>query len=112
GPVVAAVDDKIVALRLAVDRGANRGFERLVALGLAQRGAQIRRVFLAEAHVQRPGAGQADAVAALAEIMRQGGDEAEPSASFAYRRIACRAAGAVIGLVERPALLQPGAHQR
>src|SRR5437660_10203468 len=53
GPVVAAVDDEIMPLGLAVDRGADRGFERLVALGLAQRGAQIRRILLAEAHVQR-----------------------------------------------------------
>src|SRR5438034_1825425 len=100
GPVVAAVDDEIMPLGLAVDRGADRGFERLVALGLAQRGAQIRRIFLAEAHIQRAGAGQSDAVAAFAEIMGQGGDEAEPPAGLPHRRIARRSAGAIISLVE------------
>src|ERR1700724_122773 len=57
GPVMAAVDDEVVALGLAVDGFANRRFERLIAFGLTQRGAQIGRVLLAEAHVKGTGAG-------------------------------------------------------
>ena len=110
--VVAAVDDEIVALRLAGDRLADRRLDRLVAFGLAQRRAQIGRVLLAEAHIQRAGAGQPHPVAAFAEIMGQRRDEAEPPSGLAHRHIARRPAGAVIGLVERPAPLQPGAHQR
>ena len=84
-PVVAAVDDEIVALGLARDRLADRRLERLVALRLAQRRAQIGGVLLAEAHIERAGAGQPDAVAALAEIMGQRRDEAEPPAGLAHR---------------------------
>src|SRR6202048_3048470 len=111
GPVMTTVNDEVVAARLAVDRFANRGLERLVPFGLAQRGAQIRRILLAETHIERPGAGHADAVAALAEIMGQRSDKAEPAAGLAHRYIARRTAGAVIGFVKRPTPLQPGAHQ-
>src|SRR2546428_680094 len=68
GPVVAAIDDEIVAFRLAVDRLADRCFERLVAFRLPQRRTQVGGVLLPEAHKQRAGAGQPDAVAAFAEI--------------------------------------------
>src|SRR5215469_12142294 len=97
GSVVAAVDDEIVALGFPRDRFADRRFERLVALGLTQRRAQIGRVLLSEAHIERAGAGQAHAIAALAEIMGQWRDEAEPPTGLAHRHIPRRSAGAVIG---------------
>jgi len=112
GPVVATVDDEVVAARLAIDRFANGRLERLISFGLAQRRAQIRRILLAEAHVERTGTGHPDAVAALAEIMGQRSDEAEPSTGLAHRDIARRSAGAIVALVERPPPLQPGAYQR
>ena len=65
-----------------------------------------------EAHIERAGAGEPHAVAALAEIMGERRDEAEPPAGLAHGEIARRAAGAVVGLVERPAPLQPRPHQR
>ena len=72
-----AVDDEVVALGLARDRLLDGALEALVALGGAQRRAQVGGVLLAEAHVERAGAGDADAVAALAEIVGQRRDEAD-----------------------------------
>src|SRR6267378_8564256 len=100
GPVVTPIDDEVVALGLAVDGFADRRFERLIPFGLAQRGAQIGCVLLAEAHIESAGAGHPDAIAALAEIMGQGGDEAEPPAGLPHRHIPRRASGAVIAFVE------------
>src|SRR6266702_4471938 len=65
GPVVAAIDDEIVAFRLAADRLADRRVERLVAFRLPQRCAQIGRILLSEAHIERAGTGQAHPIAAL-----------------------------------------------
>src|SRR6185437_16248345 len=112
GPVVAAVDDEIVTLRLAADRFADRRFDGVVAFRLPERRAQIGGILLPEAHIERAGAGQPDAIAAFAEIVGQRGDEAEPPAGLAHRDIARRAAGTVIAFVERPAPLQPGADER
>src|SRR5208282_4862289 len=111
GPVVATVDDEIVTARLAADRFPNRRLERFISFGLTQGGAQIGRILLAEAHIKGAGASHPDAVAALAEIMGQGRDKAEPPTGLAHRHIARWAAGAIIGLVERPPPLQPGANQ-
>src|SRR5215469_804415 len=48
-----AIDDEVVALGLARDRFADRVFQRRVAFRRAQRRAQIGRVLLAEAHIER-----------------------------------------------------------
>src|SRR3546814_9308397 len=87
------VDDEVVALRLARDGVADGGFQRRVRLAAAQDGAEVGGVFLAEAHVEGAGAGEADAVAALAEIMRERRDEAEAGAGFADGIVAGGAAG-------------------
>src|SRR5438874_2168299 len=92
--LMAPVDHEIMALGLARDRLLDRGMDELVALGGAQRAAQVGGVFLTKAHVQRAGAGQAHAVAGLAEIVGEGGDEAEPAAGLGDIDIARRAAGA------------------
>src|SRR4029077_5788525 len=112
GAVVATIDDEVMAAGLAVDRFANRRLERLISFRLTQRRAQIRRILLAEAHIQRAGASHPDAVAAFAEIMGQRGDKAEPPAGFAHGDIARRSTGAIVTVVERPPPLQPGTNQR
>ena len=110
--LVAAVDDEVVALRLARDRVVDRGIEQVVALRGAQRRAQVGGVLLAEAHVERAGAGEAHAVAGFAEIVRQRRDEAEPAAGLGDAHIAGRAAGAVVDVLQRVALGKPRAHHR
>src|ERR1700680_515330 len=75
---VAAIDDEIVPLGLARNGFADGCVKRLVALGSPQGRAQIGGILLPEAHVKGAGAGEADAVAGLAEIMRKRRDEAEP----------------------------------
>src|SRR6185369_5896160 len=99
-PAVAAVDDEVVALGLARDRGADGVHENRVIAARAQRRAQVGGVFLAEAHVERAGAGHAHAVAALAEIMGERRDEAEPPPGLLDREVARRAAGAIVGLFQ------------
>jgi heat shock protein HslJ len=68
---------EIVALGLAFDGGADRVLQHRVVAGGAERRAQVGHVLLPEAHEKLPGAGQAHAVAAFAEIMRQRRDEAD-----------------------------------
>ena len=69
-----------------------------------KRRAQVGGILLAEAHVERAGAGQPHAVAAFAEIMGERRDEAEPAAGLRDPHIARRAAGLVGDVLEREAL--------
>src|SRR5687767_10548047 len=71
GAAAAPVDDEVVALGLARDRLLDRLLDGVVGFGEAEGRAQIRRVLLAEAHVELAGAGEPHAIAALAEIMGQ-----------------------------------------
>src|SRR5918994_7098452 len=57
GPLMASVDNEIVPLGLAGDGLVDRGIQKVVALGGAQRRAQIGSILLAEAHIERAGAG-------------------------------------------------------
>ena len=66
---MAPVDDEIVPPGLARDCFIDGGIEQVIGLGRPQRAAQVRGVFLAEAHEQRARAGDADAVAGFAEIV-------------------------------------------
>src|SRR5262249_47324309 len=109
--VVATVDDKVGPAWLAVDRVTNCRLKRCISLRLAQRCSQIRRVLLTEAHKERTGAGHPHPVATLAKIMSQRSDKAEPPAGLADGYIARRPPGAVVTLIERPPLLQPGTDQ-
>ena len=112
GPLMAAVDDEIVALGLARDRLLDRAIEEFVALRRAQRRAQVGGILLAEAHVERAGAGHAHAVAGFAEIVRERRDEAEPAAGLRHPDITSGAAGLVVDVLEREALGEPRARDR
>src|SRR6056297_3841831 len=68
---------EIVAFGLALDGGANGVLELRIVVRRPQRRAQVGHVLLSEAHVKLPGAGQAHAVAAFAEVMRERRDEAD-----------------------------------
>src|ERR1700742_87733 len=107
-----AGDDEIMPLGLARDRGADRRVEREIVLRLPERRAQVGGILLAEAHVERAGAGDAHAVAILAEIMGQGRDETEPAAGFPDVEIARRAAALVMRRDEGKALRKIGAKLR
>src|SRR5215208_5310938 len=109
---VAAVDDEVVALGLARDRLLDRLLEGLVRLREPQGGAKVGGVLLAEAHVEPAGAGEADAVAALAEIMRQRRDEAELAAGLLDPDVARRPAAALVEVLEGVALREPRPHER
>ena len=76
-------------------------FEKIVALGGPQGRAQVGGILLAQAHVERAGAGEPHAVAALAEIMGERRDEAEPAAGLLHPHIARRAAGLVGNVLQR-----------
>ena len=62
--------------------------------------------------MKRPGAGDADPVAGLAEVMGHRRDEAEPAAGFRHVGIARRAARAVGKVGEGVAGREAGADQR
>jgi hypothetical protein len=61
--IVAAVDDEIMAFRLEADGAINRSAEQFIVGRSPERLAQVRRILMAEAGVQRAGAGDADTVA-------------------------------------------------
>src|SRR6516165_6436075 len=105
-PIVAAVDNEVVPLGLTTDCLLDRRFEELVAFGLPQRGTEVRRILLAKAHIEGSGTGEPDPIAALAEIVGQRGDKAEPTSRLAHRDIARGPAGSVVGLVQGPEPLQ------
>src|SRR4051812_1846177 len=94
-PAVAPVDDEIMSLRLAGDGVLDRPVQKR-RVPFAQGRAEIGHVLLAEAHEELPGAGQPDPVAAFAEIMAQGRDEAEAAAGLPHPDVAGRASGAVV----------------
>src|SRR5215210_4454102 len=96
---MAAVDDEVVALRLAQDGGIDRRIDEIVAFRGTQRRAQISSVFLAETHVKRAGTGEPHAIARLAKVMGKRRDEAEPSAGFRNVHVARRSAGAVVDIL-------------
>src|SRR5215831_15749928 len=110
--LVAAIDDEVVPLGLAADRLVNRSHEQVVGLRRTQWFAQIGRVFLAETHIKRAGAGHPYAIAGFAEIMRQRSNETEAAAGFRNTHVACRTASPIIDLLEPIALGKPRAHDR
>ena len=91
----AALDDEVVALGLTTDGFVDGIREKRIAFRGAQWRPQIGGIFLAETHEQRSGAGHPHAIAAFAEIMREGGDEAESAARLAHFHIPRRTAGLV-----------------
>src|SRR5271165_4338725 len=107
-----AIDDEIMALRLAQDRLFDRPVEGRVIRARAQGRAQIGAVLLAKAHVELARAGHAHAVAALAEIMSERRDEADPAAGLSRAPVARRPAGAIVDLFKRKSLRQTIAHLR
>jgi len=64
GTARGAVDDEIMPLGLAPDRRTARGVEHDIVARLPQRRAQVGRVLLAQAHIQRARAGDPHAIAA------------------------------------------------
>src|ERR1700751_4987703 len=68
-PVVPAVDDEIMALRLQPDGEIDRGRQKIVVRRGAQRLAQVGRILVPEAGMQGSAAGDPHAVAGLAEVM-------------------------------------------
>jgi hypothetical protein len=81
-----AVDDEVMAPGFSADRLIDGGKEKIVGFRGAQRLAQVGGVFLAEAHIERAGAGRSHAIAGFAEIVRERRDEAELSTGFCNAR--------------------------
>src|SRR5882724_4276185 len=67
--IVPAIDDEVVPLRFQADGAVDRGTEEIIVGGRPQRPAQVGSVLMAEAGMQRAGAGDPYPVAGFAEIM-------------------------------------------
>src|SRR5215472_9848280 len=89
-PLVLAVNDKVMPLWLAGDGGPYGLLERRVVRPRTQNAAEIGGILLAEAHVEHPGASEAHAVAAFAEIMGHRRDEADAPSGLGHGVIARR----------------------
>src|SRR5436305_11311907 len=112
GAFVAKVNYIFVKVWFKYDGYIDRGAEQVVFGRSAQRLAEIGRIIVAEAGVQRAGAGDPHAVARLAEIVGHWRDEAELAAGFADTDIAGRASGVLVGVDQRILLGEPRAQQR
>ena len=99
GDTTGPVNDEIMAFGFAGDRLTDRRIEKTVPLRGAERGAQVGRVFVPQTHVKRAGTGHPHAVAALAEIMGQRGDEANQSAGLPDPQIPRGSSAAMVGLL-------------
>src|SRR5690349_20382425 len=95
-----------MAFGLAGDCFADGGDQRLVTLALAQYRAEIGGIVLPKAHIKCPRAGEADAIAAFAEVMGEGRDEADALTGLLDPYITRRSARALTGFGQGPALLQ------
>src|SRR5882724_13505819 len=111
-PVMPAVDNEVVTLRLQPDGAIDRRREQLVVGRRPQRLAQIGGILVAEAGMQRAGAGDPYPVTGLAEIMRHRRDEAELAAGLGNADIAGGAAGIVVEVGQRVVLGEAGAQKR
>ena len=104
-------DDEVVSFRLA-----RNGFDDCLVQEppggvLAQGRAQIGEILLPETQEQFARAGDSHAVAALAEIVGEGGDESEPPAGLGHLDISRRPGGFVGEFLKMPALLQTLFHE-
>jgi hypothetical protein len=72
---VTAVNYEVVAPGFAADCFVDALDQQRIAFTVSQRCPKISGIVLPQAHVQRPGASQPNAVAGLAEIMSKGSDE-------------------------------------
>src|SRR5262245_61918560 len=108
----AAVDDEVMSLRLPADGLVDGAIERIIIAAGPQRRPQFSSVVLAEAHVKGSRARQAYPVAALAEIVRHRGDEADPATGFLDADVTRRTAGAVGNILERPSTHEAGPNDR
>src|SRR5690625_4052499 len=84
---------EIMALGLPRDCLADRVLKRCIIVRGAHHLSQIRIIILPEAHIELSRAGQANAIAALAEIMGEWRDEADPLPGLLDTDIARGAAG-------------------
>ena len=111
-PVVPAINHEIMSFRFARDCLVNCGMQKLVAFRSAQRIAEIGGVILAEAHVQRAGAGNAHAITRFTEVMGKWRNKAQPPAGFLYTYIAGRPSRTIVDVLERKSLRQSRPHDR
>src|SRR5204862_4033778 len=110
--IVPAIDDEVMALRFQPDGAVDGGAEQLIVAGGAQRLAQVRGILVAEAGMQRPGAGDPHAVTGLAEVVGHWGDEAELAAGLADANVTSGAAGILVKVGQRILYGQTRAPQR
>ena len=107
----ARIHAEVVLLGLDPERLVERGGEVGLRRVRAQRGAQIDLLAPAKAGIELAGGGHPQAVAAGAEIVGVGRDEAEPATGLGNVDIVRRAAGGVVVVGHRPALLQAFANR-
>src|SRR5690606_12282762 len=96
------VDDEVVTFGLPANGFVNRAVEKRITLAGAKGRAEICAILPTETHIERACAGEADAVAAFTEIMRQRRDETEPAACLLHMDITRGATRAHIQLFKRP----------
>jgi hypothetical protein len=112
GPGTASIDNEIVPPRLVIDRASDGGLEDSVFRRGAQGSSEVYGIVLPQAHIERSGACDPDAIAGFAKIMRQGGNESDAAPGFSNACVSRRSTGAVVDIVQRVALREPGANDR
>src|SRR5271166_4451036 len=100
-----------MATGLARDRRVDGIIEFSITDTSTKQRPEVCLVVMTKTHVQRPCAGEGDAIAAFAEVVCHGRDEAEAVTGLSHPKVACGAAGAVIGLLKRPGATQAASHE-
>src|SRR4051794_20101635 len=109
---VRPVDDEVMAFWLAGDGIVDGLVQKVIALGGPHRSPEVGGILLAEAHEKPPRAGEPHPIAALAEIMRHGGDEADLAPGFLDADVAGGPTGPLRQIGEVIRTLQPLADHR
>ena len=108
---MAAVDDEIVSLGLAANGFINGIVQKFVAFRCAQGRAQVSGILLTKAHIECPGTGQANAIAALAEIVGHWRDESDATTGFLHLDIAGGTTGLVADIFQSELFAEFGPQQ-
>ena len=93
-----AIDHEIMPFGLSCNRFIDSGIQKIIAFRRAEWTTEVGVVVLAKAHIQRTGASDPDSIAGFAKIVRERGNETQPSAGFLHTHITRRSTRNIVGL--------------
>src|SRR5207342_1371175 len=96
--LMVAIDHEIMPFGLSCNRFIDCGIQETIAFRRAEWTTEVGVVVLAKAHIQHTGTSDPDSIAGFAKIVRERGNETQPSAGFLHTHIMRRSTGKIVGL--------------